>query len=250
MALKYFLTGKLEECFTFLNELLITNQTNSSVVHNVIITEWYRDHNLVEAKRKLQKLTSTELTNTNDHNLLYVLNLCAIYFFNGELEEAKDILLSHLNSFRKSFERLKLRYIFLLAEIIFTLVENNYASLLSSHVQWNVLLDLLTDFNMSLPNHVTFRLHLLQYRYHIATSQYKSAKKELKMAMELYNHQLKNMNPGDFAKSLCLYHFNLPLEMMTLVVESINLTHELLKEGCIVYFLKVFQLLILIQVTI
>jgi hypothetical protein len=233
--------GEFERCLNSMKRLLPSNQNNLSLLHNIALSEWYINHDVDSFLFLLSDLLSRkDSCNIDRQYLVFSFNVCAIHYLSGECNKAKDILVSLLNTSSKC--ALVLKFTLLLSEIFFATMRSDTSAMIS--IEWNSLIECLSSYlkgtetnSPEIRNYLTFRLHLLNCKFFIMTNQLKSAKKEIKMAMEMYYHQIKKFELSTFAELLSLFHYTLP---NTRAIESaIDVNRELIKEGCIVHLHKV-----------
>jgi hypothetical protein len=241
-----YLLGNFERCVTSMKQRGAADK-RWSIANNIAISEWQIDPNLDILRTTLESLVAQKGSLHSPHNheqesLIISFNLAVSYFLAGESEKAKNLLfpLPHTNT-------MVLRFADLLSDILFSLSTHLYSPLLPFPFEWSAVVNSLTSHlkeseatppTLAGRNYLTFRLHLLNCRYYIRNNQLKAAKKESKLAMELYNHHIKTMSHPMFAQLLAQFHKNLP-EIANQLSSVIDINREIAKEGCSVHSLKV-----------
>lgn len=227
-----------------MRRLLPPHESNLSILHNIALSEWYLNQNMDRLLISLKDLLSLKESHPADHqHLIFSFNLCVVYYLCGETNTAKDILTSLMSSSSKC--ALVFKFTLLLSEVFFSIMKSSISAMIS--IEWSSFVEYLSSYikgmethSPEIRNYLTFRLHLLNCRYFIMTNQLKSAKKEIKMAMEMYSHQIKKLELSTFAELLAQFHYGLPNAQA--IDYAIDVNHELIKEGCIVHLHKVIPL--------
>jgi hypothetical protein len=246
-----YLLGNFELCLSSMKRLLGSNPTNRSIVNNIALSEWVLSQNIDKLRTSLQDLmVQKDFHNIDQESLIISFNLAVTYFIAGESEKARDHLFPLLNTLTiETNTPLLFRFADLLSDILFSMLTSFDSSVAPFPSEWNSVMSSLassikefdaTPSAVAARNYLTFRVHLLNCRYYIRSNQFKAAKKESKLAMELYNHQIKTISHPMFAQVLAQFHGNLP-GIANELSSNIDINREIMKEGCLVHSLKVIK---------
>jgi hypothetical protein len=241
-----YLLGNFERCLTSMKRLLSSNERNLSLLHNISLVEWYVNHEIdITFISFIGLLARKERDKVDHQHLIFSFNVCVLYYLSGQCNQALEIVASLMDNWSDS--SLVLKFAVLLSEVLFSMIRSGNSKVIP--IDWNTVTKCLANYikvtqtnSPEIRNYLTFRLHLLNCRFCIMMNQLKAAKKEIKMAMEMYHHQMKNFDLPTFAELLNQFHYDLPSNSLTGLESAININREMDKEGCLVHFLKVIPL--------